>query len=89
MLLLKGRFVNELVLERLVVATSCVVFYLLTVDVALPRNAMLAVLSLLACAEKICSIMNMVAVEKDWVSFIGASQRIATDSLGYCHCERR
>lgn len=55
-------------LERLVVAVSCVVFYLLTVDDALPRNPMLAVLSLLACVEKICSIMNLVAVEKDWVS---------------------
>lgn len=29
---------------------------------------MLVLLSFLACIEKLCSIMNMVSVEKDWVS---------------------
>ncbi len=31
---------------------------------------MLAVLTILACVEKIGAIMNLVAVERDWVSLL-------------------
>lgn len=29
---------------------------------------MMALLAFFACLEKLCSLMNLVAVEKDWVS---------------------
>lgn len=52
------------------VAASCIIFYLLATNVSLlpvGKMEMLALLAFLACIEKLCSIMNMVAVEKDWV----------------------
>jgi hypothetical protein len=30
-------------------------------------QCLLATLALLACIEKLCSVMNLVSVEKDWV----------------------
>ncbi|KAI9041870.1 uncharacterized protein KD926_006415 [Aspergillus affinis] len=60
----------SIVLQRIVVAISCIVFYLLAIDMpmqgAIEKGA-LAALALLACVEKLCSIMNLVSVERDWV----------------------
>jgi iron-regulated transporter 1 len=59
------------VCQRLAVAASCVIFYVLVIGMPLGRGGrtgMLVLLSFLACIEKLCSIMNMVSVEKDWVS---------------------
>ena len=33
---------------------------------------MFALLVVFACVEKLCSIMNLVAVEKDWVRYFSA-----------------
>jgi iron-regulated transporter 1 len=60
------------VLQRLVVAASCVVFYILAKLMLLNPSAEgksgpLILLAALACVEKLCSIMNSVSVEKDWV----------------------
>lgn len=57
-------------LQRLVVAGSCVAFYVLAIG--LPRahgveTGLLVLLAALACIEKLCSIMNLVSVERDWV----------------------
>lgn len=54
-------------------AASCLVFYMLTTNMLVIRGfyddvAILALLSVLACIEKLGSIMNLVAVERDWVS---------------------
>jgi solute carrier family 40 (iron-regulated transporter), member 1 len=60
------------VFQRLVVAISCVIFYILAIGLPLGRGGeagMLVLLSFLACIEKLCSIMNLVSVEKDWVSW--------------------
>ncbi|KAK3065450.1 hypothetical protein LTS18_006161 [Coniosporium uncinatum] len=60
----------SIVLQRLVVAVSCVMFYLLINPMALDhgvRIGMFVLLTALACVEKLCSIMNLVSVEKDWV----------------------
>lgn len=60
-----------LVVQRLVVALSCVAFYALLTRPMLPedgRTGMFVGLIILACIEKLCSIMNLVSVEKDWVS---------------------
>jgi solute carrier family 40 (iron-regulated transporter), member 1 len=39
---------------------------------------MLVLVVLLACIEKLCSIMNMVAVEKDWVSLPSRGHSVET-----------
>lgn len=59
------------VVQRLAVAASCGVFYALTLRVPIPggKTAMFSLITILACVEKLCSIMNMVSVEKDWVSY--------------------
>ncbi|ETS00227.1 iron transporter [Trichoderma reesei RUT C-30] len=60
----------SIVFQRLVVAASCAIFYVLAADVQLDsrvRAGLLAVVTVFACVEKLCSILNMVSVEKDWV----------------------
>ncbi|KAL6902997.1 Ferroporti-1 [Trichoderma evansii] len=60
----------SIVFQRLVVAASCAVFYILAIDIPLPsgvRAGLLAVVTFFACVEKLCSILNLVSVEKDWV----------------------
>lgn len=60
------------VFQRLAVAASCIVFWILATEyTANPafKPWLLAVLALLACVEKLCSIMNFISVEKDWVCF--------------------
>ncbi|KAK1144122.1 hypothetical protein N8T08_005784 [Aspergillus melleus] len=63
----------SIVLQRVVVAISCIIFYLLATSMSLKgatEKGALAVLALLACAEKLCSIMNLVSVERDWVPVV-------------------
>ncbi|CAG7947768.1 unnamed protein product [Penicillium salamii] len=58
------------VLQRLAVAASCAIFYLLKVKFQVARElnySLLTALAFLACIEKLCSVMNMVSVERDWV----------------------
>lgn len=60
----------SIVFQRLVVAASCAVFYILAIDTPLPsgvREGLVAVVTFFACIEKLCSILNLVSVEKDWV----------------------
>lgn len=60
----------SIVFQRLVVAASCAVFYILAIDTPLPsgvRAGLVAVVTFFACVEKLCSILNLVSVEKDWV----------------------
>jgi solute carrier family 40 (iron-regulated transporter), member 1 len=58
------------VVQRLVVAASCVLFFL-SMNHLRPshevRIGVLVLLTFFACLEKLSAIMNMVAVEKDWV----------------------
>jgi hypothetical protein len=61
------------VMQRFAVAASCVGFGALLVDASMSldvRFAVLAVLATLACVEKLGSVMNLVAVERDWVGII-------------------
>ncbi|KAF6788467.1 iron-regulated transporter [Colletotrichum musicola] len=65
----------SIVLQRVVVAASCVVFYLLKIRLVSGAGieaGMLALTAALACVEKLASIMNMVSVEKDWVVVVAA-----------------
>ncbi|KAK3681657.1 Ferroporti-1 [Podospora appendiculata] len=60
----------SIVLQRFAVAASCVIFYVLAKGLPFGEAAkmgMLVLLSILACVEKLTSIMNLVSVEKDWV----------------------
>ncbi|PTB36456.1 hypothetical protein M441DRAFT_51191 [Trichoderma asperellum CBS 433.97] len=60
----------SIVFQRLVVAASCAVFYILAVDTQFSsgvRAGLVAVVTFFACVEKLCSILNLVSVEKDWV----------------------
>ena len=57
-------------LQRITVTVSCVVFFLLSSGWGKEMDlqyASLAVLAALACIEKLCAVMNMVSVERDWV----------------------
>ena len=61
--------------QRATVAASCVAFWYLLTDRSITstlRLMLLSTLALLACVEKLCSVMNMVAVERDWVGHIVA-----------------
>jgi solute carrier family 40 (iron-regulated transporter), member 1 len=60
----------KIVVQRLVVVGSCVIFYILAISLPLSRGweiGLLVLLALLACVEKLCAIMNLVSVERDWV----------------------
>ncbi|KAI9782194.1 MAG: hypothetical protein M1839_005308 [Geoglossum umbratile] len=70
----------SIVLQRLVVAGSCVVFYILAIDLPLAHGAktgLLVLLALLACVEKLCAIMNLVSVERDWVVVVAEKDQAA------------
>ncbi|KAL1726275.1 Ferroporti-1 [Schizophyllum commune] len=63
----------SIVLQRITVTVSCVVFFLLSSGWGREMDlqyASLAVLAALACIEKLCAVMNMVSVERDWVVVI-------------------
>ncbi|KAL2878353.1 hypothetical protein SGCOL_006324 [Colletotrichum sp. CLE4] len=64
---------TSIVSQRLAVSASCVVFYILLIGLPLGDYGcpgLLALLSIMACVEKLYSIVNMVSVEKDWVIII-------------------
>ena len=73
-LLWLGQLIIELylnaVLQRLVVALSCIAFWFLATGQSHARNfksGYLVLLTAFACVEKLCSIMNLISVERDWV----------------------
>ena len=56
-------------------AASCVVFWILTTQHLLggiTKTLAIGVLTTLACVEKLCSVMNLIAVERDWVFYLAA-----------------
>lgn len=60
-----------LVVQRIAVATSCAAFLVMEPRIANQQwmqNLLLAGVTVLACVEKLCAIMNLVSVEKDWVT---------------------
>ncbi|KAH6628179.1 Ferroporti-1 [Chaetomium tenue] len=66
--------------QRLAVAASCAIFYMLVIGLPLGRGGrtgMLVLLSFLACIEKLCSILNLVSVEKDWVVVVADQDHAA------------
>ena len=56
--------------QRVAVISSCGLFYLLKQQPGMQgqqRKGVFAVVVLLACLEKLCAVMNLVSVERDWV----------------------
>ncbi|KAJ3784441.1 iron-regulated transporter [Lentinula aff. detonsa] len=72
----------SIVLQRLAVAVSCIVFWSLVADwrwIPVLGSGNLVILAILACVEKLCSIMNLVSIEKDWVVVIaGENEGVLT-----------
>ncbi|KDN70432.1 putative iron transporter [Colletotrichum sublineola] len=72
------------VFQRLAVSASCAVFYVLFIRLPVSdhgRAGLLTLLSVLACAEKLYSIINMVSVEKDWVVVLAEGNMDALAAL--------
>ncbi|OHF03987.1 iron transporter [Colletotrichum orchidophilum] len=71
------------VVRASIVSVSCILFYALFIGLPLGgygRPGLLALLSIMACVEKLYSIVNMVSVEKDWVVVLakGDTEALAT-----------
>ncbi|EYE91293.1 uncharacterized protein EURHEDRAFT_416541 [Aspergillus ruber CBS 135680] len=73
----------SIVFQRLAVAASCVVFWLLATERTVPdlKLWLLGLLSLFACVEKLCDIMNTISVERDWVVVVAMDGAEALEVL--------
>ncbi|KAF8535620.1 Ferroporti-1 [Trichophaea hybrida] len=63
----------SIIVQRLAVTASCLGLWSLALDLsAFPwlRPLILVLLAVMACAEKLSSIMNTIAIERDWVIVI-------------------
>ena len=70
--------------QRGAVILSCLGFWALSSDVWNSpglRPSLIAILALLACAEKLCSIMNLIAIERDWVIVVAENSQCGLDVL--------
>ena len=85
-----GRYVDQedrlkvvrrsIVGQRMAVILSCSAFWILAAHRAifpLAKSFLFGILAALACVEKLCSIMNLIAIERDWVVLI--SEEIACE----------
>ena len=45
------------------------------------RSSLIAMLALLACVEKLCSIMNLIAIERDWVVVVAENSQCGLEVL--------
>jgi iron-regulated transporter 1 len=65
--------------QRLAVAASCGIFWAMYEKKALGsrlRTVLFTLNVVLACVEKLCSIMNLVSVERDWVVVIAQGDEV-------------
>lgn len=63
----------SIVVQRLAVIASCLLLWVMSLDLTsytALKPTIFGTVCLLACAEKTCSIMNLIAVERDWVIVI-------------------
>ena len=70
--------------QRLSVILSCLLFGIMTTDAVSHANikaGLLGVVCILACVEKISSVMNLVAVERDWVVVIADNTELDLQTL--------
>ncbi|KAK8044654.1 hypothetical protein PG993_004678 [Apiospora rasikravindrae] len=70
--------------ERLAVALSCAIFGLFASRGSMDsrwNTGLMALLAFLACIEKLCSTLNLISIEKDWVVVIAGNNETALRSL--------
>ena len=70
--------------QRGAVILSCLGFWVLSIDdlnFSGLRPSLIAILALLACVEKLCSIMNLIAIERDWVVVVAESSQCGLEVL--------
>lgn len=75
---------TRVVSQRLVVAASCAIFFILSRAESPSdelRVGLLAALIFMACIEKLAAIMNLVSVERDWVIVVARSDTTALRSM--------
>ncbi|PGH15243.1 hypothetical protein AJ80_05596 [Polytolypa hystricis UAMH7299] len=75
---------HSIVFQRLAVAVSCIGFLVLEAVQSLKswsKSCLLVVLAILACVEKLCSIVNLTAVERDWVVVIAQDDEKSLQAL--------
>ena len=91
---LVGRYVDQgdrlevvrhsIVGQRLAVILSCLGFWALFTNITgFPslRLLLMALLAVLACVEKLCSIMNLIAIERDWVVIVAEKSHYGLEVL--------
>ncbi|KAI9663116.1 MAG: hypothetical protein M1821_008164 [Bathelium mastoideum] len=70
--------------QRVAVTASCVIFHLLALGI-IPGSQRMTVgltsVTFLACVEKLCSVMNLVSVERDWVVVLSGEDESARQVL--------
>ncbi|KLO96011.1 ferroportin 1 [Fusarium fujikuroi] len=74
----------SIVSQRLVVAASCAIFFILSRAESPSdelRVGLLAALIFMACIEKLAAIMNLVSVERDWVIVVARSDTTALRTM--------
>lgn len=77
---------GSIVLQRIPVILSCVILWAMSVeDGLMPRYlkaGLFAATALLACLEKVSSVVNMISVERDWVRLdLRSTELIDAESL--------
>jgi len=74
---------TSIVGQRVAVALSCGVFWAMETgkdDLGSDaKNGLLGLTILLACVEKLCAMVNLIAVERDWVSDCEIERRFCRD----------
>lgn len=75
---------SSIIFQRGAVMVSCGILWLMVVEPAQQaslRVILLVLLSLIACVEKLCSVMNLVSVERDWVVVVAGDSEATLRSL--------
>ena len=91
---LVGRYVDQgnrlkvvrlsIVGQRMAVILSCLGFWALSTGISgfsSLRPLLIALLAVLACVEKLCSIMNLIAIERDWVVIVAENSHYELEVL--------
>lgn len=61
---------TSILVGRIAVVSSCVAFWAMTRYRGMIQTALFVGVIVMACAEKLASVLNLLAVERDWVSLI-------------------
>ena len=68
--------------QRVSVAASCALFLIMRTN-----GGLFALVVILACVEKVCAVMNTVAVERDWVVAIAETETARRGEFALALCQ--